>query len=131
MITPIKQYGHVYLVLDMHNLFVSTTMDDEILIFNGSDTLKKNLASTARDFKINWSGQRPLSSYSGGEQAILGCLLVMHLAPKKPLKILLVHILETLSEQNRKNLLTKFASILPTAKIFTLGSNGPQPINHA
>jgi hypothetical protein len=56
----------------------------------------------------------------------------MNLLPKKSLRVLLVHVLETLSPRNRETLLKRFAARLPASRLFSLTPDGPQPLpDHA
>ncbi len=122
------RYGQDYCVIDTHNLFVGTTLEDEILLLGGPDDLFGVIADGCGNFGLRLAPGRRLSSYSGGEQIIICCLLLMNLMPDG-VRILLVHALETLSPGNRELLLDSFASTLPTASLFTLTENGPRPLS--
>lgn len=128
--TPIASYGQEFLVIDMHNLFVSTTLADEILVLGGLNFIEEEIVTICAKFGINVSASRTLTSYSGGEQAIICCVMIMCLLSDQNLSILLVHILETLSEHNRQQLLAEFRITRPLVNLFTLGPGGPQHIAH-
>ncbi|SFK04176.1 hypothetical protein SAMN04488082_112101 [Desulfomicrobium apsheronum] len=128
----LAEYGRDHCVIDTHNLFVGTTLEDEILLLGADDGLFSDIARECSLFGLQLERGRRLSSYSGGEQSIICCLLLMHLLPKERLSILLVHVLETLSQRNRELLLDRFAALIPDASIFFLTEEGPKPVvNHA
>lgn len=121
----ITTHGSDFCVIDTHNLFVCATLEDEILVLGGDESLLPRLADDARAFGLNPSPGRRLDSYSGGEQAILCCVLLAHLLPQNPGRILLVRVLETLSAHNRDMLTKYLARKLPRADLFTLTPDGP------
>ncbi|NLW80759.1 MAG: hypothetical protein GXY42_03690 [Desulfovibrionales bacterium] len=125
----IAEFGAGYCVIDIHSLFVCATLEDEILVLGAGDALFADLKTDALSFGFVPDRGRRLDSYSGGEQAILCCLLLMRLLPRDPLQIMLVRVLETLSPKNRELLLLKFATMLPAATLFTLTPSGPRAIH--
>lgn len=129
--SAITNYGESYCVIDMHNLFVGTTLADEILILGGRASVLTEVSAACVRFGIGVQSHRLLSSYSGGEQALICCLLLMRLLPDKAVPILLVHVLETLSPGNRQRLLHEFRATAPQATLHTMGPQGPCPIDHA
>jgi hypothetical protein len=122
-------FGNRVCLIDIHNLFVCTTLEDEILVLGGAASLFARIVDDARPFGLIPRPGRKLHSYSGGEQAILCCLLLMHLLPPTPRPILLVRVLETLSARNRKLLIRLFATSLPQTQIFTLTTDGPHALS--
>ena len=124
----LAEYGRNYCVIDTHNLFVGTTLEDEILLLGAGDELFSVIAQECSCFGLQLEPGRKLSSYSGGEQSIICCLLLMNLLPKERLCILLVHVLETLSPRNRSLLLDRFAVLLPAASLSVLTKDGPEPV---
>jgi hypothetical protein len=124
----LAEYGRNYCVIDTHNLFVGTTLEDEILLLGADDDLFSGIAQECARFGLQLEPGRKLSSYSGGEQSIICCVLLMNLLPKEKLSILLVHVLETLSPRNRNLLLDRFAALLPAASLLILSENGPKPV---
>ena len=118
-----------FCVIDTHNLFVCATLEDEILVLGGDADVFPRLVDDARAFGLVPRPRRRLDSYSGGEQAILCCLLLMRLLPPSPRPILLVRILETLSARNRDILLRLFAANRPRAALFTLTPSGPHALH--
>ena len=128
--TPVAVHGHEFCVIDMGNLFVGTTLEDELLLLGAEGSLPE-ISRECAAFGVRLETGRKLSSYSGGEQAIICCLTLMALLPREPLSILLVHVLETLSARNRSRLVARFQSALPEAALFTLSGDGPQAVPRA
>ena len=125
--SPLTLHGRDHCVIDMHNLFVGTTLEDELLLLGAGEGALTGIIGECALFGVRLEPGRLLSSYSGGEQAIICCLTLMALLPRRPLRVLLVHVLETLSPRNRELLLDRFATVLPEASLFTLVGNVPQP----
>ena len=79
----------------------------------------------AREFGIHdVSADREFETYSGGQKAILACLLTLALIRDRKingLKLLLNNILDSISAENRSKLLQKFKEICSTRdiKLFT------------
>ncbi len=115
-----------YCVLDTHNLFVCSTLEDEILVLGGRPELLVQLGGQCKKFGLELEPDRDLASYSGGEQAIICALLLLALLPRQPVRILFVHLLETLSDTNRKLLIHTFHSTLPEAELFCFTLLGPR-----
>ena len=128
--SPVAVHGHDFCVIDMGNLFVGTTLEDELLLLEAEGALP-DISRECGAFGVRLEAGRKLSSYSGGEQALICCLTLMTLLPREPLSILLVHVLETLSPRNRELLLNRFSEALPEAALFTLSGDGPQAVPHA
>jgi hypothetical protein len=122
-------HGRDFCVIDTSNLFVGTTLEDELLLLGSGDEALGRVRSECAPFGLHPEPGRKLASYSGGEQAIICCLLLMTLLPATPQRILLVHVLETLSPRNREKLLRRFAETLPRAALFTLTFDGPKPLD--
>ena len=113
----LQDYGHEFLILDFNHLFVAATLREEIWLIKGQneETLLATLLREASEFSITAiSGDRELESYSGGEKAILACLLVLAMIRSNDrygAKVLLINILESLSEMNRSTMLHKFSDL--------------------
>ncbi len=120
--------GLDYCVIDTHNLFVCATLEDEILVLGGKPELLASLAAQCQNLGVSLEPRRKLASYSGGEQAIICALLLLALLPKQPVRVLFVHLLETLSPANRKKLVHAFSSSLPEAELFSLTPQGPKAV---
>ena len=106
-----------YLILDYNHLFVSSSLREEIWLLrrkNDAAILSQVLAA-AQPFGIRKvSADRALATYSGGEQAILACLLIMSFIEVNQLsglQLLLINVLESISSNNRINLLKIFKNL--------------------
>lgn len=127
----LRTYEEHYCVIDMHNLFVATTLRDEVLLLDGSSARLPDVLAAAETLGVRPAADRRLASYSGGEQALLCCAMLMTLLPTATPAILLVHVLGTLSQRNRDLVLSTFARTMPDTRLYTLDPTGPQPVNHA
>ena len=116
-----------YFTLAWNNLFVSSTLHDELLLFapRPAETFMQLHAECAL-YDIDLDQHRALNSYSGGEQAIICCLFLCALLPRTPLNILFVQTLETLSENNRKRILDHFRHVLPEACLYAATNAGKE-----
>ena len=127
-----NHYSRQYLVLDYNHLFVSSSLREEIWLLrrkNDAAILTRVLAA-AQTFGIrNASADRVLNTYSGGEQAILACMLIVacievnHLSG---LKLLLISVLESISRSNRINLLKIFYDLGRTHALTVFCAKGRQ-----
>jgi hypothetical protein len=130
--SPVALYGQDFCIIDMHNLFVGTTLEDELLLLGDGERTLPEIRRECAAFGVRLETGRRLSSYSGGEQAIICCLTLMTLLPREPLRILMVHVLETLSPRNRDLLLNRLRTALPHAGLFVLSGGKPQEVpSHA
>ena len=115
------------LSIDWNNLFVSSTLHDELLLFSPApDETFRRLCDECAFYGIDIDRHRALESYSGGEQAIICCLFLCALLPKEPLDILFVHLLETLSPNNRQQILAHFRKSLPLATLDAAHADGKE-----
>lgn len=121
---PVEAFGETHCVIDQSNLFVSATLEDELLLLDAPEGALARLQDICVRFGFQPEPKRPFSSYSGGEQAILCCTLLMLLVPDG-VPVLLVHVLETLSERNRALLRRTFGEFLPASPLLVLGAEGP------
>lgn len=123
--SPVETFGETYCVIDQQNLFVSATLEDELLLLDAPEgTLAQIQSICSRFGGFHPEPKRLFTSYSGGEQSILCCVLLILLIPDGT-PVLLVHVLETLSEGNRTLLRQIFAEFLPANPLHTLGPGGP------
>jgi len=127
----LKSYGEEYLVIEYNHLFVSDTIREEIwLLQRKNDShLIENILQAAAAFSIHdVDADRPLNTFSGGQQAILACLLVMaaiRVAKLNGVKLLLNNILNSISEDNRRTLYQRFHEIRKTHGVgFYTTANG-------
>lgn len=121
---PIEAFGQTHCVIDQHNLFVSATLEDELLLLGAPENIPGAIQNICARFGFRPEPKRLFASYSGGEQALLCCAMLMLLvADGTP--VLLRHVLETLSERNRSLLRRAFGEFLPASPLLTLGPDGP------
>ena len=132
----LSHYGDNYLILDFNHLFISSSIREEIWLLqrkNDSALLDKILQE-AREFNIyEVSADRDLETYSGGQKAILSCLLTLAVIQDQKvhgLKLLLNNILDSVSEANRSSLSRKFGQIHAThdIRLFTADNGGVREI---
>lgn len=132
----LNKYGADYLILDFNHLFISSSIREEIWLLQRRDdqTLLDQIMQEAREFNIYEAGaDKDFETYSGGQKAILGCLLALAVIRDRQihgLKLLLNHILDSVSEENRSNLSAKFRQIHAThdVKLFTSEDGGIREI---
>jgi hypothetical protein len=123
----LSQYGEDYLILDFNHLFISSSIREEIWLLQRKNdpALLEKIMQEAREFNIyEVSADRDFETYSGGQRAILSCLLTLAVIRDQKvygLKLLLNNILDSLSETNRSSLSGKFEQMRAThdMKLFT------------
>ena len=113
----LDNYSDEYLILEFNHLFVSSSIREEVWLLqrkNDSGLINK-IIRAAREFNIHDVGDdRDLETYSGGQKAIIACLLTMALIRDRKiygLKVILNNILDSISEGNRAKLIQKFRDI--------------------
>ena len=123
----LDKFSGDFLILDFNHLFISSSIREEVWLLqrkNDSPMIEK-IMQAAREFNIHdVSDDRDLETYSGGQKAILACLLTLTLIADRKihgLKLLLNNILDSVSDENRPELLQKFKEICSTRdiKLFT------------
>ena len=113
----LDKYSGEFLILDFNHLFISSSIREEVWLLqrkNDSPMIEK-IMQDAREFNIHdVSDDRDLETYSGGQKAILACLLTLTLIVDRNLhglKLLLNNILDSISDDNRSKLIRKFKEI--------------------
>ena len=123
----LDKYSGEFLILEFNHLFISSSIREEVWLLqrkNDSHLIDK-IMQAAREFNIHEvSDDRDFETYSGGQKAILACLLTLTLIGDRKihgLKLLLNNILDSVSEENRSKLIRKFKEICSTRdiKLFT------------
>jgi len=126
----LDRYADDFLVLEINHLFVSSTLREEIWLLQKKDDedLLRRIIHAARNYGLDEIGaDRDFETYSGGQKAIVACLLVMAAVDRhdiRNLRILLINVLESISGGNRR-LLTADLRQLKTSRrirVFTGGS---------
>ena len=121
-------YDEQYLILTYEHLFIASTLREEVLLLQKKEDhrLIENVMTEATGFKLlEVTADRYIDRYSGGQRAILACLLLIALIRTKnirAIKILLNHVLESISAENRTQLLAKFGEVNIThgTRLFTV-----------
>ena len=123
----LDKYSGEFLILEFNHLFISSSIREEIWLLqrkNDSPLIDK-IVQAAREFSIEEvNDERDFETYSGGQKAILACLLILALIDNRKihgLKLLLNNVLDSVSEENRSKLVQKFEEIRPThnLRLFT------------
>lgn len=113
----LEQYGDQYLILEFNHLFVASTIREEVWLLQRKNdvTLIDGIIQEATSFNLlEVDADRDLETYSGGQKAILGCLLTLALIRTREtggIKLLLNNILDSISEENRVILMQIFKKI--------------------
>jgi hypothetical protein len=119
----LDKYSSEFLILEFNHLFISSSIREEVWLLQrkNDSALIDKIMQAAREFNIHEvSDDRDFETYSGGQKAILGCLLTLGLIRDRKihgLKLLLNNILDSVSEENRSKLVQKFEEIRPTHNI--------------
>ena len=130
--TLLDAYGGQYLILDYNHLFVSGSLREEVWLLRGADepVVVAEILESARSFGIHdASAEKDFDSYSGGQQAILSCLLVMAVvrtAGLRGVRLLLSNVMDSISGNNRRRLRMLFAEMAAShgLRIFNAGDHG-------
>lgn len=116
-------YGGEFLILDFNHLFISSSIREEVWLLQRKNDLPmiERILQAAREFNIHdVSDVRDLETYSGGQKAILACLLTLTLIVDRNihgLKLLLNNILDSVSDENRSKLIRQLKDICSTRNI--------------
>ena len=119
----LDKYSSEFLILEFNHLFISSSIREEVWLLqrNNDSPLINKIVQAAREFNIlEVSAERDFETYSGGQKAILACLLTLALITNREihgLKLLFNNILDSVSEENRSKLVQKFEEIRPTHNI--------------
>ena len=119
----LKDFGEEYLVLEYNHLFVSDTIREEIWLFQGkndTELIEEILEASVAFSILDADADRPFHTYSGGQQAILACLLVIaaiRTAKRQGVKLLLHNVIDSISEENRSILYERFQEIRETNRL--------------
>ena len=119
----LDKYSGEFLILEFNHLFISSSIREEVWLLQRKDDppLIDKIVQAAREFNVlEVSKERDFETYSGGQKAILACLLTMALIADRKihsLKLLLNNILDSVSEENRSKLVQKFEEIRLTHNI--------------
>lgn len=110
----LNTYGDNYLILEFNHLFISSSIREEVWLLQrrADPALVEKIMREAEEFGIHdVNADKDFDTYSGGQKAILGCLLTMAVIRSQKiygLKLLLNNVLDSLSDDNRSKLYSKF-----------------------
>jgi hypothetical protein len=119
----LNRYGDGFLILEFNHLFISSSIREEVWLLQRTDddAMVKKIMHEAKEFDIHDAkGDKDFDTYSGGQKAILGCLLIIAVIRNRKingLKLLLNNVLNSVSDDNRSKLFTKFEGIRSTHNI--------------
>ena len=119
----LDKYSNEFLILEFNHLFISSSIREEVWLLQrkNDSPLIDEIVQAAREFSIQEvSDERDFETYSGGQKAILACLLTLALIDDRNihgLNILLNNVLDSVSEENRSKLMQKFEKIRLTHNI--------------
>jgi hypothetical protein len=115
----LDKYSDGFLILEFNHLFIASSIREEVWLLQRKKDLPliDTIMQAAREFNIHEvSDDRDFETYSGGQNAILACLLMLAVIEDRKihgLKLLLNNILDSVSEENRSKLVQKFEEIRP------------------
>jgi hypothetical protein len=116
-------YGDAYLILEFNHLFISSSIREEVWLLQRTDddAMIKEIMHAAKEFDIHdANGDKDFETYSGGQKAILGCLLIIAMIRHRKingLRLLLSNVLDSVSEDNQTKLFTKFEAVRSTRNL--------------
>jgi hypothetical protein len=125
----LNTYGDGYLILEFNHLFISSSIREEVWLLQRTDddAMLKKIMHEAQEFDMqDATGDKDFETYSGGQKAILGCLLIIAVIRNRKingLKLLLNNVLDSVSEDNRTKLLTKFEAMRLTHNLRLYSDN--------
>ena len=133
----LNKYGDGFLILEFNHLFISASIREEVWLLQrrADPALVEKIMQEAKEFSIyDVNADKDFETYSGGQKAILGCLLTLALLRSQKihgLKLLLNNVMDSLSDDNRLKLLSKFEEMRAThdIRLFTGKTDGIQEIN--
>ena len=119
----LKTYGDGFLILDFNHLFISSSIREEIWLLQRTDDVAKvkEIMHEAKEFEIHDAKEnKDFETYSGGQKAIIGCLLIIAVIRDRKingLRLLLNNVLDSVSQDNRLKLINKFRALRSTHNI--------------
>jgi hypothetical protein len=119
----LNRYGDGFLILEFNHLFISSSIREEVWLLQrrADPALVEKIMREAQEFSIyDAKADKDFDTYSGGQKAILGCLVTLAVIRSQKihgLKLLLNKVLDSLSDDNRLKLFSKFEEIRSTHDI--------------
>ena len=123
----LNRYDDGFLILEFNHLFISSSIREEVWLLQrrADPALVAEIMREAQEFSIyDVNADKDFDTYSGGQKAILGCLLTLAVIRSQKihgLKLLLNNVLDSLSDDNRSKLYDKFEGMRLThnTRLFT------------
>ncbi len=123
----LNRYGNECLIMEFNHLFVSSSIREEVWLLQRKNDLAliDRIIQDAAEFGLyEVDADRNFETYSGGQKAILGCLLTLALIRSRGtmgLQLLLNNILDSISKDNRVKLMQTFKKMRASheVKVFT------------
>jgi hypothetical protein len=119
----LNRYCDDFLILEFNHLFISSSIREEVWLLQrrADPALVEKIMRAAEEFGIyDVNPDKDFDTYSGGQKAILGCLLTLAVIRSQKihgLKLLLNNVLDSLSDDNRLKLFSKFEEMRLTHDI--------------
>lgn len=113
----LEKYGDQFLILEFNHLFVSSSIREEVWLLQRKNDLAliDRIVKEAAEFNMHEvDADRDFETYSGGQKAILACLLTLALIRTRKtggLKLLQNNILDSVSDENRLKLMQIFEKV--------------------
>ena len=132
----LEQYGDQFLILEFNHLFIASSIREEVWLLqrkNDSSLIDHIIQEAAAFDLLEVDADRDFETYSGGQKAILGCLLALELIRARGiegLKLLLSNILDSISDENRIKLMQLFEQMRSShhIRLFTQKENRLQEV---
>ena len=132
----LEQYGDQFLILEFNHLFVASSIREEVWLLQRKNdpALIDHIIQQGAAFNLlEVDADRDFETYSGGQKAILVCLLALALIRARGiegLKLLLSNILDSISDENRVTLMQLFEKMHSShhIRLFTQKENQLQEI---
>ena len=113
----LEKYGDQFLILEFNHPFVSSSIREEVWLLQRKNDLAliDRIVQEAAEFNMHEvDADRDFETYSGGQKAILACLLTLALIRTRKtggLKLLQNNILDSVSDENRLKLMQIFEKV--------------------
>lgn len=132
----LEQYGDQFLILEFNHLFIASSIREEVWLLQRKNDLAlidRILEQAAAFDLLEVDADRDFETYSGGQKAILGCILALELIRVRGiegLKLLLNNILDSISDDNRIRLMQLFENMRSShhIRLFTQKENQLQEV---
>ena len=132
----LDRYAKDFLVLEINHLFISSTLREEIWLLQKKEDAHflRRIMDKCQDYGLEEIvADRNFETYSGGQKAIVACLLVMAAVEYhriRDLCLLLVNVLESISGENRRKLSADFRHLKTSHRfrVFTGGREHPEEL---